>query len=99
LNTRVKEAVFDSKTNLWTVKTDRVHFATARYCITPRKPIAGLESFEGKWYHTGLWLHKGIDFTGLCVGVIGAGPSGVQSIPIIAKQAKASLRIPANGQF
>ena len=50
-NTGVKEAVFDSKTNLWTVKTDKGHVATARYCImatgnlsTPRKPnIAGLE--------------------------------------------------------
>ena len=95
-NTRVKEAVFDSKTNLWTVKTDKGHIATARYCImatgnlsTPRKPsIAGLESFKGKWYHTGLWPHEGVDFTGLRVGVIGTGSSGVQSIPIIAKQAK-----------
>ena len=95
-NTRVKEAVFDSKTNLWTVKTDKGHVATARYCImatgnlsTPRKPnIAGLESFKGKWYHTGLWPHEGVDFTGLRVGVIGTGSSGVQSIPIIAKQAK-----------
>ena len=56
---------------------------------TPRKPnIAGLESFKGKWYHTGLWPHEGVDFTGLRVGVIGTGSSGVQSIPIIARQAK-----------
>src|SRR5215469_3256549 len=95
-NTRVKEAIFDSKTDLWTVRTDRGHVATARYCImatgnlsTPRKPnIAGLESFKGKWYHTGLWPHEGVDLTGLRVGVIGTGSSGVQSIPIIAKQAK-----------
>src|SRR5215831_18235030 len=95
-NTRVKEAVFDSETNLWTVKTDKGHIATARYCImatgnlsTPRKPkIPGLENFKGKWHHTGLWPHEGVDFTGLRVGVIGTGSSGVQSIPIIAKQAK-----------
>ena len=44
-NTRVKEAVFDSKTNTWTVKTDKGHIATARFCImatgnlsTPRTP-------------------------------------------------------------
>jgi cyclohexanone monooxygenase len=56
---------------------------------TPRKPnIPGLESFKGKWYHTGLWPHDGVDFTGLRVGVVGTGSSGVQSIPIIAKQAK-----------
>ena len=47
-----------------------------------------MESFKGKRYHTGLWPHEGVDFTGLRVGVIGTGSSGVQSIPIIAKQAK-----------
>jgi cyclohexanone monooxygenase len=47
-----------------------------------------LESFKGQWYHTGLWPHEGVDFSGLRVGVIGTGSSGVQSIPIIAKQAK-----------
>jgi cyclohexanone monooxygenase len=95
-NTRVKQAVFDSKTNTWTVKTDKGNAATARFCImatgnlsTPRTPnYAGLESFKGKWYHTGLWPQEGVDFTGLRVGVIGTGSSGVQSIPIIAKQAK-----------
>jgi len=95
-NTRVKEAVFDSNTNTWTVKTDKGKAATARFCImatgnlsTPRTPsLPGLESFKGKWYHSGLWPHEGVDFTGLRVGVIGTGSSGVQSIPIIAKQAK-----------
>jgi cyclohexanone monooxygenase len=95
-NTRVKQAVFDGEANTWTVKTDTGKTVTARYCVmatgnlsTPRKPnIAGLESFKGHWYHTGLWPHEGVDFSGLRVGVIGTGSSGVQSIPIIAKQAK-----------
>jgi cyclohexanone monooxygenase len=95
-NTRVTEAVFDSKISTWTVTTDKGHTATARFCImatgnlsTPRKPnYPGLESFKGKCYHTGLWPHEGVDFTGWRVGVIGTGSSGVQSIPIIAKQAK-----------
>jgi cyclohexanone monooxygenase len=95
-NTRVKEAVFDRTTNTWTVTTERGNAATARFCImatgnlsTPRKPsLPGLEGFKGNWYHTGLWPHEGVDFTGLRVGVIGTGSSGVQSIPIIAKQAK-----------
>ena len=95
-NTRIKEAVFDSRTSTWTVTTDKGDTATARYCImatgnlsTPRTPnVPGLESFQGKCYHTGLWPHEGVDFTGLRVGVIGTGSSGVQSIPIIAKQAK-----------
>jgi cyclohexanone monooxygenase len=94
-NTRVKEAFFDSKTATWTVNTDKGNTATARFCVmatgnlsTPRTPnYPGLESFKGNWYHTGLWPHEGVDFTGLRVGVIGTGSSGVQSIPIIAKQA------------
>jgi cyclohexanone monooxygenase len=95
-NTRVKEATFDSRTSTWTVTTDTGRTATARFCImatgnlsTPRTPnYPGLESFKGKWYHTGLWPHEGVDFTGLRVGIIGTGSSGVQSIPIIARQAK-----------
>jgi cyclohexanone monooxygenase len=95
-NTRVKRAVFDSTTDTWTVTTDKGGVAVARFCImatgnlsTPRTPnYPGLESFKGKWYHTGLWPHDGVDFTGLRVGVIGTGSSGVQSVPIIARQAK-----------
>ena len=96
LDTRIRSAVFNSKTNLWTLKTDKGETVTAPFCImatgnlsTPRTPsIPGLKSFKGKWYHTGLWPHEGVDFTGLRVGVIGTGSSGVQMIPHIAKQAK-----------
>jgi cyclohexanone monooxygenase len=96
LSTRVKSAVFDGTTNQWAITTDKGEVATARYCImatgnlsTPRKPnVPGLDDFKGKWYHTGLWPAEGVDFTGLRVGVIGTGSSGVQSIPHIATQAK-----------
>jgi cation diffusion facilitator CzcD-associated flavoprotein CzcO len=95
-NTRVKTAVFNSDTNTWMVTTDKGGIAIARFCImatgnlsTPRTPnYPGLERFGGKWYHTGLWPHAGVDFSGLRVGIIGTGSSGVQSIPIIARQAK-----------
>ncbi len=96
LNTRVTTAVFDRKTNLWTVTTDKGDVVEAPYCImatgnlsTPRVPdFKGLENFKGKWYHTGLWPKEGVDFSGLRVGVIGTGSSGVQMIPHIAAQAK-----------
>ncbi len=95
-NTRITSATFDEASSQWTVKTDKGETITGRYCImatgnlsTPRKPdIKGIDSFKGKWYHTGLWPHDGVDFSGLRVGVIGTGSSGVQSIPHIAKQAK-----------
>ncbi len=96
LDTRVRSATFDRGTNLWTVRTERGEVATARYCImasgnlsTPRVPdFPGLDRFQGKWYHTGLWPNEPVDFAGQVVGVIGTGSSGVQMIPIIARQAK-----------
>jgi cyclohexanone monooxygenase len=96
LDTRIRSATFNSKANLWTLKTDKGEAVTAPFCImatgnlsTPRTPsIPGLKSFKGKWYHTGLWPHAGVDFSGLRVGVMGTGSSGVQMIPHIAKQAK-----------
>jgi len=96
LNTRIISAEFDTKANEWTVRTDGGEEIYARYCVmaagnlsTPRVPdFKGLQAFKGKWYHSGLWPHEGVDFTGLRVGVIGTGSSGVQMIPIIAQQAR-----------
>ncbi len=95
LNTRVVSAVFDPATDRWTVTTDQGDVVTTQFCVmasgnlsTPRVPdFKGLENFQGKWYHTGLWPHEGVDFSGLRVGVIGTGSSGVQMIPQIAAQA------------
>lgn len=49
--------------------------------------IDGLESFSGERFHTSRWPREKIDFTGKRVAVIGTGSSGVQSIPVIAKEA------------
>jgi cation diffusion facilitator CzcD-associated flavoprotein CzcO len=49
--------------------------------------IDGLETFEGRWYHTGHWPRQGVDLTGKRVGVIGTGSTGIQAIPVIAQQA------------
>ena len=96
LNTRVVSAVFDAHANRWTVTTDKGEAVSANYCVmasgnlsTPRVPnFNGIESFQGKWYHSGLWPHEGVDFTGQRVAVVGTGSSGVQMIPPIASQAK-----------
>jgi cyclohexanone monooxygenase len=95
LNTRVVSAVFDQASNRWKLETDQGDVVSAQFCVmasgnlsTPRVPdFAGLESFQGKWYHSGLWPHQGVDFSGLRVAVIGTGSSGVQMIPQIAAQA------------
>ncbi|MBM3221018.1 MAG: NAD(P)/FAD-dependent oxidoreductase [Candidatus Rokubacteria bacterium] len=95
LATRVTSAVFDEGTGRWTIETDRGDRLNARVCImatgclsSVQEPkFEGLETFRGRWYHTGKWPHEGVDFTGQRVGVIGTGSSAIQSIPIIARQA------------
>ena len=49
--------------------------------------VPGRDNFKGDWYHTGLWPHAGVDFTGKRVGLIGTGSTGVQATPVIAAQA------------
>jgi cyclohexanone monooxygenase len=95
LNTRVDGAVFDENTNSWVVTTSDGKTDTAKYVVlatgclsNARMPdIRGLAGFKGKVYHTGHWPHERIDFSGLRVGVIGTGSSGIQSVPVIAEQA------------
>ncbi|HEY4166517.1 MAG TPA: NAD(P)/FAD-dependent oxidoreductase [Reyranella sp.] len=95
-DTRVTKAVFDEATNTWLIETDKNDRLVARFVVTalgclsaPNTPrIAGLADFEGPTYHTGNWPHEGVDFTGKTVGVIGTGSSAIQSIPIMAQQAK-----------
>ncbi|MEC8076272.1 MAG: NAD(P)/FAD-dependent oxidoreductase, partial [Pseudomonadota bacterium] len=69
---------------------------TARFCVmatgclsvpnTPR--IDGQDNFAGSVYHTGNWPEGGVDFSDAAVGIIGTGSSGIQSIPVIAEQAR-----------
>jgi cyclohexanone monooxygenase len=93
--TRVTAAVFDERSNRWTIQTDRGDRVSAKFCVMATGCLSaakvpdykGLEKFQGKWYHTGHWPHEGVDFTGQRVGVIGTGSSAIQSVPIIARQA------------
>ena len=94
--TRVDRAVFDENSDRWTVVTDSGQTYTARFCVmatgclsvpnTPR--IDGQEKFSGSVYHTGNWPEGGVDFSDAAVGIIGTGSSGIQSIPVIAEQAR-----------
>jgi cyclohexanone monooxygenase len=96
-DTRVVAAVYDEAAKRWTVRTDDGAETSAQFVVmatgclssTNLPDIKGLESFAGARYHTGEWPHEKVDFTGKRVGVIGTGSSAIQSIPIIAGQAKA----------
>jgi cyclohexanone monooxygenase len=96
LNTRVDRAEFDENANTWQVTTSDGATVTAKFVVlatgclsNARMPdIRGLSDFKGKVYHTGHWPHEPVDFTGLRVGVIGTGSSAIQSVPVIAEQAR-----------
>jgi cyclohexanone monooxygenase len=93
---RVDRAAFDEDENIWSVATSDGKTVAAKFVVlatgclsNARMPdIKGLGGFEGQVYHTGNWPLERIDFTGLRVGVIGTGSSAIQSIPVIAEQAK-----------
>ena len=94
-NTRVTAAVLNEQTNRWDIETDAGERVSATFLITAvgclsaaqMPDIKGLETFQGKWYHTGKWPHEGVDFTGKRVGIIGTGSTAIQAIPVIASQA------------
>ncbi len=96
-STRVESAAWDEETSRWTVRTqdgDTLsgrHYVMATGCLSaPKSPdVQGVQRFAGDIYFTSRWPHEGVDFTGKRVGVIGTGSSGIQSIPIMAKQATA----------
>jgi len=95
LSTRVVATEYNDATHRWVLRTDDGRQVTATFLITavgclsttnlPEFP--GRDGFLGDWYHTGVWPHEGVDFTGKRVAVIGTGATGVQAIPEIAEQA------------
>jgi cation diffusion facilitator CzcD-associated flavoprotein CzcO len=92
---RVTGAEYDAAANLWRVTIETGETMSARFLITAVgclstaniAKIPGLETFEGRWYHTGQWPHEGVNFLGQRVGVIGTGSTAIQAIPVIAEQA------------
>jgi cation diffusion facilitator CzcD-associated flavoprotein CzcO/acetyl esterase/lipase len=94
-DTRVDSAEWDDGAALWRVHTSTGESVACRFyvmatgCLSvPKEPdIEGAQRFRGEVYATSRWPHEGVDFTGKRVAVIGTGSSGIQSIPLIARQA------------
>ncbi|GAK08341.1 NAD(P)/FAD-dependent oxidoreductase [Geomicrobium sp. JCM 19038] len=92
----VVAAFYEDENELWKVHFSDGEIVTAKYfiaatgCLSKANvpPIPGFEQFEGEWYHTGDWPVEEVDFQDQNVAVIGTGSSGVQAIPVIAKEAK-----------
>jgi len=95
LNTEIAGAEFDADAGLWHVKTADGDEYTCKYFISavgmisePNIPnIKGLGSFEGPCFHSSRWPQEGLDYAGKRVGIVGAGATAVQMLPVMAKTA------------
>ncbi|MFP6727448.1 MAG: NAD(P)/FAD-dependent oxidoreductase, partial [Alphaproteobacteria bacterium] len=95
-DTIVTAASFDEDAGHWIIQTDQGDNVAAQFCVMAvgclsaanLPPFQGMADFQGAIYHTGEWPHEGVEFTGQHVGVIGTGSSAIQSIPVIAEQAR-----------
>ncbi len=94
-NTRVTAMTFDADDAAWTLSTDTGERFVASFVVAatgilsvPLEPdIPGMDSFEGASLYTSCWPKSGHPLTGKRVGVIGTGSTGVQLIPVVAREA------------
>ncbi len=94
-NTKVVAMTFDEQAAVWIVQTEAGETFTAPFVVAasgilsvPLEPdIRGMAGFAGTSLFTSRWPKEGFDLTGKRVGVIGTGSSGVQLIPVVAREA------------
>jgi cation diffusion facilitator CzcD-associated flavoprotein CzcO len=94
--TKVVAMTFDEQAADWTVRTEageslRAPFVVAATGIlsAPLEPdIPGMASFAGTSLFTSRWPKDRVDLAGRRAGVIGTGSTGVQLIPVVAREAE-----------
>jgi len=88
-DTEVEEASWDGDAQLWRIETSNGPI-TADALVAAQGPLSepslpevpGLDSFEGKAFHSARWDHEH-DLTGERVAVVGTGASAIQFVPEI----------------
>jgi cation diffusion facilitator CzcD-associated flavoprotein CzcO len=93
--TNVVAMRFDEDAAQWHLATEDGEEIVAPFVVAasgilsvPLEPdIAGMDTFAGTSLFTSRWPAEGFDFSGQRVGVIGTGSTGVQLIPVVAKEA------------
>src|SRR5580693_6941137 len=94
-DTKVVAMDFDDEAAAWVVRTEagetfRAPFVVAATGIlsAPLEPdIPGMATFAGTSLFTSRWPHKSVNLAGKRVGVVGTGSTGVQLIPVVAREA------------
>lgn len=95
LHTEVVAMTFDEPSAQWRVRTRCGQTFVAPFVVAasgilsvPLEPdIAGMDTFAGTSLSTGRWPRDGVDLGGRRVAVIGTGSTGVQLIPVVARDA------------
>lgn len=95
LNTEVVEAQYLNDRGCWQLTTGNGENFTCKYFVSamgmisePLIPkIEGMDRFEGPLFHSARWPQEGLDYAGKRIGIIGAGASTVQMVPILAETA------------
>ncbi|BBZ43069.1 flavin-containing monooxygenase [Mycobacterium parmense] len=93
--TKVVAMVFDEEAAAWAVRTEAGETFQAPFVVAatgilsvPLEPgIPGMSAFAGTSLFTSRWPKEGFYLTGKRVGVIGTGSTGVQLIPVAAREA------------
>lgn len=90
-NVEVSKAHYDEKSSEWTVSTTdgRLYqcrslvFGVGQLSRPAIPPIANLDKFAGKMFHSSEWDHN-YDLKGKRVAIVGTGASAIQIVPEIA---------------
>ncbi|KUI32294.1 NAD(P)/FAD-dependent oxidoreductase [Mycobacterium sp. GA-2829] len=95
-DTEIVAMTFDEDAAEWLLETatgDRyvapfVIAATGILSVPLEPDIPGMDTFTGTSLYTSRWPREGVDLTGRRLGVIGTGSTGVQLIPVVAREAR-----------
>lgn len=95
-DSRCTQGRWDEAGHRWELRTEAGDTLRTRFLVLctgfaskPYVPdLPGLADFRGDWYHTAWWPQTATDMSGLRVGVVGTGASGVQVIQEAAKVAE-----------
>lgn len=91
----VRQASWQEKQNHWLVKTQKNQSYRAKFIFCAfgglsrisYPNITGLDSFQGKLFHSARWDHS-VDLTDKKVAVIGSAASAIQIVPAIVSKVK-----------
>jgi cyclohexanone monooxygenase len=93
-DSKVSSARWDAIRKCWevtigdTTLSSRFVIMATGFLSSPIDPdIAGLSNFAGETYFASRWPHHSVEYAGKRVGIVGTGLSGIQIIPVVAKEA------------